>query len=256
MSTHPDYDHVGACADSEIPTYSVNLEGFREDYDWEKVKDKNIPLNQPIYSESGVTVTFLGPVDGNYGEDDTNNYSIVTKIICGNTSYLIPGDCEKEGERALLESGADLSAEVLLVGHHGAATATSKEFLEAVSPFIAVISCGKDNRYGHPKAETLTALTEAGVAYYRTDKVGTIEIASDGTAMHVQSQYPEGAQLEQPTAPPEVEGKAEEATEYVYVTKTGEKYHRAGCIYLRESKIRISIEEAKKKYSPCSVCLP
>ena len=72
-----------------------------------------------------------------------------------------------------------LQADVLKVGHHGSSTSTSAEFLEAVSPSYGVISCGKDNKYGHPHQSALDRLSAAGVQVLRTDEMGTVILQSD-----------------------------------------------------------------------------
>ncbi len=79
-----------------------------------------------------------------------------------------------------MNSGANLKADVLQVGHHGSSTSTSYLFLNAVLPEMGIISCGVNNKYGHPHEETLSILRDAGVDVYRTDLQGTITIGSDG----------------------------------------------------------------------------
>ena len=93
---------------------------------------------------------------------------------------LFTGDMEKEGEERLLGTGAELTADVLKAGHHGAANASSEEFLREVNPRLAVISCGENNRYGHPSPETLRRLQEAGSQVCCTAWEGAVKIASDG----------------------------------------------------------------------------
>lgn len=88
-------------------------------------------------------------------------------------------------ERELKNRGAVLDSDVLKVGHHGSKTSSSQEFIQAVSPEIAVIQCGKDNRYGHPNSETLETLGMLGIKILRTDISGDIKIISDGEALRV-----------------------------------------------------------------------
>lgn len=113
--------------------------------------------------------------------EDTNNTSIVIRIVYGDTSFLFTADAEQETEEKILESGQDIESTVLKVGHHGSSTSTSQAFLDAVSPTYAVISCGKDNSYGHPHSKTLAKLASAGVEVLRTDELGDIYCTSDGT---------------------------------------------------------------------------
>lgn len=83
----------------------------------------------------------------------------------------------------MCESGIDLSCDVLVPGHHGSATATSWDFLQAIVPEYAVISCGKDNQYGHPDKDVMDKLESMDIQVYRTDKQGTIIAVSDGTTI-------------------------------------------------------------------------
>ena len=77
--------------------------------------------------------------------------------------------------------GSALECDVLKCGHHGSRTSTCEAFLKATNPTWAVISCGKDNSYGHPHQETLTRLDDDDVQVYRTDQLGTVIATSDGT---------------------------------------------------------------------------
>ena len=87
---------------------------------------------------------------------------------------LITGDLPRDSELALLSRYALPQAELLVAGHHGAATSTTWALLNRVRPESVVISVGADNPYGHPSPETLERLTAAGAAVYRTDQLGTI----------------------------------------------------------------------------------
>jgi competence protein ComEC len=98
---------------------------------------------------------------------------------------LFTGDAETETEEVMMNSGANLRAQVLKVGHHGSRYATSDEFLEAVAPEAAVISVGAGNRYGHPTKQTLDRLQKAGVKIYRTDQNGEIAIVTDGNKFEI-----------------------------------------------------------------------
>ena len=93
------------------------------------------------------------------------------------------GDAEEEAEEDMLSSGLPLSADVLKLGHHGSSSSTSDDFLSAVDPTWAVISCAEGNKYGHPHAETMNKLRAAGVSVFRTDDQGTITATTDGTTI-------------------------------------------------------------------------
>lgn len=114
-----------------------------------------------------------------------NNSSLVLKLTYGQISFLLTGDAEEEVEKQLLDSGADVSAQVLKVAHHGSANATSLNFLQAVKPQLAIISVGKDNDFGHPHTTTLSKLETSGAKVLRTDQLGTIKISTDGKSIEV-----------------------------------------------------------------------
>lgn len=120
--------------------------------------------------------------------DDLNNYSVVLKLTYGSTAYLFTGDAEKKSEKAILNSGADVGADVLKLGHHGSSTSTSGNFLEAVSPEICIIQCGAGNKYGHPHADTIDAVTDFGAKWYSNDRDGNIIVYSDGERIYLQTE--------------------------------------------------------------------
>lgn len=137
-----------------------------------------IAKNEMGFLFGDVEVDVLYPVESFFGKsfDNINNSSIVVRISYGEESILITGDLEIEGEEELVESGLLDNVDILQVGHHGSKTASSLPFLAKISPEIAVISCGEDNKFGHPHTEALENLEMAGVEeVYRTDLDGTIE---------------------------------------------------------------------------------
>jgi len=111
---------------------------------------------------------------------DSNNTSIVAKLIFGQNSFLFTGDAYKSVERELLEKGIDINSDIVKVAHHGSKTSSAEEFIEKVSPETAIISVGKDNTYGHPHQEVLETLEKYGIRILRTDLDGDIKIISDG----------------------------------------------------------------------------
>jgi competence protein ComEC len=116
----------------------------------------------------------------NTEKDDLNNTSIVMRVVYGETSFLFTGDAERPVEEMLLNSGIDLHADVLKVGHHGSRSSTSYYWLRQVDPTYAVIQVGKDNDYGHPTTDVLSRLRDAEVKTFRTDLQGDIICKSDG----------------------------------------------------------------------------
>lgn len=139
----------------------------------------------------GVTLTILGPV-ADY--DDLNLTSVVCRVDAGDRSFLFTGDMEKKAENDLIAAGADLSADVLKVGHHGASTSSTADFLAEVDPVCSVISVGEGNSYGHPTAATLERLNKYGPVY-RTDLLGEIRITTDGVSLWMESDNGEPEQL-------------------------------------------------------------
>lgn len=187
--THPHEDHIGG-ADAVIRKFKVNniympkvstsTKTFRDVLRAMKLKGLKAsePELQDIFKVGDAKCTVYGPVSPIEG--DLNTYSIVLKLTYGSTSFLFTGDAQASNEKAMIERGYDLRADVLKLGHHGSRTSTSKEFLEKVNPKYAVLSCGKDNDYGHPHGVTVNKLKNKNIPLYRTDEEGTIICTSDG----------------------------------------------------------------------------
>ena len=117
--------------------------------------------------------------DFSYGDShDRNDQSLVIRLLCDESSILFTGDIGSDIERLLVDKseGRSVDSDVLVCPHHGSKYSSSERFIEAVSPETVVISCGKNNLYGHPAEETLERYNEAGVRIRRTDKEGAIII--------------------------------------------------------------------------------
>ena len=125
----------------------------------------------------------LGPVTND--AEDINNMSVVMRLEFGENSFLFTGDDETEEEKEILENGAYLDCDVLKAGHHGSSTSSSKDFLSAVTPEICIISCGEDNKYGHPHENALKRMKKQTETIYRTDICGDIIVESDGKNLSV-----------------------------------------------------------------------
>ena len=191
--THPHADHLNGL-NYILDNYQVDkvlatgVNHTADNYSlWlQKIKVQNIELeimDSPRgLAWDGCQLNFLYPTGSflKHSVDNLNNTSIVSRLECGQVSFLLTGDLENEGEAALLQSGADLSTTVLKVGHHGSNTATGVAWLSAVKPQLAVISSGKDNIYSHPHQETLKHLQAAGAQILRTDQLGDIRLLTDG----------------------------------------------------------------------------
>jgi beta-lactamase superfamily II metal-dependent hydrolase len=120
----------------------------------------------------------------------TNNNSIVLSLQYGNVDFLFTGDAEQEAEAAMLVSGVVPvpDVEILKVGYHGSRTASSRDFLTATSPEIAIYMAWKGNSYGHPHEETIIALTNIGAEIYGTDIHSTIIISTNGETFNIQTE--------------------------------------------------------------------
>jgi competence protein ComEC len=241
------------------------------------VKSKGLNLTVPpvgsTFKIGNATVTILAP--NGTGYDDPNDYSIVAKVVFGNTSFLLTGDAEAESESQMLSKGLDLSATVLKVGHHGSKSSTGQSFLNKVNPKYAVISVGKGNSYGHPTQEVMNRLKAKNIPVYRTDESGTVVATSNGTNVSfnvnpgsykgiVSSSTSDSSSSSNtstskplPVPVPKVTTPSKNQSVTVYTTKTGSKYHVDGCSSLSKSKIPISLSNAKEEgLGPCSKCNP
>lgn len=143
-------------------------------------KTYTVQAGDMILDDDNLQVSVVGPVT--LDSDDKNNNSIVLKVAYGNTSFLFTGDAEKQEEDSIR---ANIKCDVLKVGHHGSSSSTSKNFLKKVEPKYAVISCGLNNKYGHPTQSVVDRLEQNHIQIYRTDNQGTIVIKSDGAKVIV-----------------------------------------------------------------------
>ena len=125
------------------------------------------------------------------GAFDINDTSLLARISLGEHSFLFAGDLTGSAERLLIESGVDIEADVLKVGHHGSRDASTMEFLEAVGPEVAVISAGQGNPYNFPHAEALARIRSSGARLIRTDISGAVTISTDGEALDI-SRFTDG----------------------------------------------------------------
>jgi competence protein ComEC len=123
----------------------------------------------------------------NTREHNLNNSSVVCKLECGAKSFLFTGDLEREGEEELLAAGAPLASSVLKVGHHGGKNSSSRRFIEAVRPELAVIPADYPMARGSPSREVLERLESAGVRIFWTGRDGAVIIDTDGINLTVKT---------------------------------------------------------------------
>ena len=200
VGTHAHSDHIGGLDTvlSKISCDRVYLSDMAEEATpttktyldlLTVISEKKIPVTKAEAGKSfylgSAKVEILGPREL---YDDLNETSIVLKVTYGSTKFLFTGDMESGAEKDLIDAGCDLSADVLKVGHHGSSTSTSKRFLNAVSPSIALISVDEDNEYGHPHSEIMKRLQNADVEIYITRDEGNIVVVSDGKKIAVRTE--------------------------------------------------------------------
>ena len=261
--SHAHEDHVGGLAAALAyfpanhvysPVTEASTTCFKNfvKYTQQQGLQVEVPAVGTVWQLGSATVTQLGPV-GQYS--DTNDTSIVLRIDYGATSFLLTGDMEATAERDLVNSGANLNVDVLQVGHHGSSTSTSYVFLNAVLPEMGIISCGVNNKYGHPHEETLSILRDADVDVYRTDLLGTIVIGSDGQNYTIRTDKTATDAELNPTDP-----AAASTAQTAYIGNVNsKKFHLPTCSNLPAEKNQIlftSYDEAiAAGYTPCSTCI-
>lgn len=194
IATHPHSDHIGGLPyvveNVEIKSaYISPLVYTSKTYEslldslYEQGVQTRTPKAGESYELGGAECRFISPGSG---YDDANNSSLVLRVNYKDISVLFTGDIEDEAEEQILKSGEKIKSTLLKVAHHGSDTSSTEEFIDAVSPEIAVISVGKDNSYGHPSERVLERLGSAELR--RTDLEGTIVYVSEGKSLFPKSQ--------------------------------------------------------------------
>ena len=281
VATHPHTDHAGGlrtvlndidaenfittetdCATNTWTKLLGTVESQKINYIDAQVGD--------TYDFGDASFTVMAPLSDNY--EGYNNYSVVTKVACGDVSFLLTGDAEKESEYEMVASGEDLSADVLKCGHHGSSTSTTAKFLKAVDPSYAVISCGQDNEYGHPHKETLQKLNTLGCTILRTDEMGTIVAYTDGVGLSfsaANNNLPSEANkaLNETSAPQTsteqtTSSQDPEQQAHYIGNKNSHVFHAPDCGSLKKMSEKNKVafdsrdEAIEAGYKPCSSCDP
>lgn len=260
IGTHPHEDHIGGL-DIVINNYDIGTIIMPRKTTTTKtfedvvkaVKNKGLVITNPVvgtkYALGGAEFTILAP-NKDYG-DELNNYSVGVRLVYRNNSFVFTGDAEAEAEKDIMATGLELKADVLKLGHHGSSTSTSSQFLKTVSPKYAVITCGKDNDYGHPHKETMEKVKNIDV--YRTDEQGNIIAISDGNNITWNTKK----SVIKPVVKEE-----NKAVKYILNTNS-KKIHYADCESVSKMSEKNKAESSEnrseliaKGYSPCGICEP
>ncbi len=291
VCTHPDADHIGG-ADVIAYKFPVGallmpeLERDTKAYEQlaDSIVERDIKVIHPAVGEAydlgGGSFTIVGPVE-QYDREDPNDWSVCLRFTYGELSFLFCGDAEEKAEEDMLAAGVPLEADVYHVSHHGSSSSTTEAFLQAVEPSYGVVSCGRDNDYGHPHRETREALAARQVQLYRTDELGNIFCYSDGKLLNWESEYgfggENGAAAEKAAeedaswtdgAAPEEGSVSEESAalespgqDYVLNTNTM-KIHLPECESVTQmkaknrQKVHAALEDLMEEgYVPCKNCM-
>ena len=202
--THPHRDHVAGLTEvlgryevvrileHPVPYDSGAYEAWRSAVDMEGAAVTHARAGQSIVTDDGVLIQVLGPPTSLIGgaDPDVDNASVVLRIVYGKVSFLLAADLFAPGERVLVAGGSTLDSDVLKVAHHGSRSSSTEELLTAVSPTAAVVSAGKDNRFGHPHLEAMEALGRhvAPGMVYVTSARGSVEFVTDGERLTVRAE--------------------------------------------------------------------
>lgn len=190
FSTHPHADHIGGMS-AVINNFDVS-----KIYDSGKIHtsktyenylmlidEKDIPFSTPRRGDkievNELTFEVLHPGD-NIENYSLNNASLVLYLDYEDIAFLFTGDLEASGEDEILNSNFNIESAIIKVAHHGSSTSTQEHFLEKVSPEVAIIKVGEDNRYSHPNSQVINLLQSKEIEIYRSDYHGDIIINTDG----------------------------------------------------------------------------
>lgn len=197
LATHADQDHIGGLVevlkrfkvDLFVRTNATSSSAVYQELE-NLIKEKNIKeevISAPmtLILGGGAEFHILFPVQDTTGWE-TNEASIVGKVVYGENSFLLTGDSPQKIEKFLASRYGDfLNSDVLKAGHHGSKTASAEIFVAAVSPTYSVISAGLDNKYGHPNQEVLDILARFQEEVLQTFSLGTIIFQSDGQNLKI-----------------------------------------------------------------------
>ena len=264
VATHPHADHIGAMAAVVramdhigtiiMPDATTTTNVFENLLD--AIEEKSVPITIAVPGETfalgNAQVQIIAPNGTNYR--DLNDFSVVLRVVFGDSVFLFTGDAETQSENEQLAGTLPLDADVLKVGHHGSRTSSTQRYLDAVSPRYAVISCGQGNSYGHPHSEAMSRLVATGAEIYRTDESSTIIFTTDGETITVDTTRIPPGTMQPSILPPNPSGTT-------YVGNINSKiFHLPTCGSLPQEQNRVYFatrdEATEAGFTPCSVCKP
>jgi len=192
VATHPDADHIGGLVDvleryqvdvildtgqyNDTPTYQA----YKQSVENENSQVILARAGQIISLGASTTIKILSPAGDTTGWA-SNNSSVILKVTYGEIDFMLTGDASDEIENYLVGTrGDELESEVLKLGHHGSKTSTSELFLDATNSDFAIVSAGRDNRYGHPSQEVISRVEARGIEILETAQAGTVVFKTDG----------------------------------------------------------------------------
>lgn len=169
---------------------SENYEEFIKIVKEKKINVKIVEGGEKVSIEDNLYFDIIWPFSDNMISDNSiNNNSLVCKVNYKNYSMLFTGDIEAIAEKAILKKYSKnlniLKSDILKVAHHGSKTSSITEFIEKIKPKYAIIGVGEDNKFGHPSDSTIQNLEKANIRIYRTDKMGEIEIKTNGKEIKI-----------------------------------------------------------------------
>lgn len=197
IATHPDKDHTSGLADvfARYESGAYFASGAESDNGMNEILDERSEKSgaRKYIAKQGTRIDLGGGAvldilfpDRDMTHVETNTSSLIAKLTYGNTSFLFTGDSPQAIEEYLVSQyGDQLDVDVLKLGHHGSRTSTSEIFLAATTPEYAVISAGKDNRYGHPHKEVTDLLATRNISALNTADRSTIVFQSNGKSIFV-----------------------------------------------------------------------
>ena len=279
FATHPDADHIGGldAVISQIPvgqvfvgngkattkTYTDFIEAIMR-----KGLSPSVPLLGKTFNLGDATLKIVSVAH----EKDVNNCSLVILYTYKDYKVLLMGDADQSIEQSI-DVNEIGDVDLIKVGHHGSKTSSHYDFIKAVSPEHAVITCGEGNKYGHPNQETLDTLNKLNIATYRTDKMGDIifDINSQGIQLYTsnplkedgvitQNEQKKNEILNEDKFLSENEAVVETFQEIgdsshtvVYFTKDGKRYHKEKNCSNMKDPIVGTIDEVGER-TPCKKC--